>query len=383
MPARKTICMVVSSVELTAECFLLGHLAAMAHFYDVCLVANSQDKDYLQRQGINADLLYAPIVRDVSPIRDMQALLVLFRLFRSRKFDVIHSVSPKAGLLAILAARLAGNPVRVHTFTGQVWATRTGLDRLILKSMDRVLAGCATHLLVDSYSQMEFLLDEKVVERYKASVLGSGSISGVDMERFQPRREARERIRRTLEIPQGSFVFLFVGRLKRDKGVLEMASAFSLLCEVCVNAYLIVVGGDEEDLRSEIESRCVRCPERLRIVGRSSIPEDYMASADVLCLPSHREGFGSVVIEAAACEVPALASRIYGVTDAIREDETGVLHRPCDVEDLAAGMLRLAQDRELCIKMGKKARDRAKAEFSKERVTAALLQYYRSQLLPQ
>jgi glycosyltransferase involved in cell wall biosynthesis len=283
----------------------------------------------------------------------------------------------------MLAAWLAGNPVRVHTFTGQVWATRTGLGRLVLKSMDRLLAVCATHVLVDSHSQMEFLLHEGVVKGRKTSVLGSGSISGVDTERFQPRQDLRDQIRSALNIPHGAFVFLFVGRLKKDKGVLDLATAFSSLCAAYANAYLVIVGTDEEHLSPKIESLCVTCTERLRFVGRSSIPENYMASADVLCLPSYREGFGTVVIEAAACEVPALASRIYGVTDAIREGETGAFHRPSDVGDLAAEMLRIAKDRGRCIAMGKMARTRAKAEFSNERVTGDLLQYYQCQLLSQ
>jgi glycosyltransferase involved in cell wall biosynthesis len=383
VPARKSICMVVSSVELTAECFLAGHLAAMTHSYDVCLVANCRDRDYLRRLGISVDVLYAPIVRDISPLSDITALFALYVLFRKHRFDAIHSVSPKAGLLGVLAAWLARSSVRVHTFTGQVWATRVGLGRAVLKFLDKLLVACATHILVDSHSQLEFLLREGVVTIDKASVLGSGSISGVDTERFQPRPEVHDRIRKALKIPHEAFVFLFVGRLKKDKGVLDLATAFSSVCKSYANAYLAIVGADEEQLSPEIASRCGPCSDRLRIQGRKTTPEDYMASADILCLPSYREGFGSVVIEAAACEVPALASRIYGITDAIREGETGVFHRPGDVEDLTAVMLRMAQDKQQCIAMGKMARARVKTEFSIERVTADLLQYYEHQLFSQ
>jgi len=381
VPARKTVCMVVSSVELTAQWFLLGHIAAMADLYDVYLVGNCRDTDYLRRQGIPVDVLYVPIVREISLLSDLKALFILVALFRKRKFDVIHSFTPKAGLLTMLAALLARNHVRAHTFTGQVWAARRGPGRFVLKTMDRLLAACATHILVDSHSQMEFLLRERVISKRKTSVLGSGSISGVDTDRFQPRQDVRDRMRAKLEIPMGATVFVYIGRLKRDKGILDLATAFSQLSQSYANAYLIVVGPDEENLRLEIESRCATYAESVRIVSQTSTLEDYMASADVLCLPSYREGFGSVIIEAAACGVPALASRIYGITDAIREGETGIFHRAGDVGDLLSGMQLLARDQAKRIEMGKSARARAEADFCSKNVTAALLEYYRRRLL--
>jgi glycosyltransferase involved in cell wall biosynthesis len=251
---------------------------------------------------------------------------------------------------------------------------------MVLKSMDRLLSKCATSILIDSHAQMEFLLRQNVVKPAKASVLANGSIQGVDTNRFQPRQDVRDATRANLHIPPEATVFAYVGRLKRDKGVLDLAVAFSQLCAVEKGAYLVVVGHDEENLSPEIESLCSGCAGMIRIVGPTSDPEDYLAAADVLCLPSYREGFPCVVIEAAACEVPTLASRIYGISDTMREDVTGLFHKAGDIKDLVSGMLLMAQDRERRIQMGKRARARAIADFSREKVIAALLQYYQREL---
>jgi glycosyltransferase involved in cell wall biosynthesis len=352
----------------------------MSEIYDVSLVGNCQDKNRLRRRGINVDVLYVPIVRDISLLRDIKALFALFALFRTHKFDIVHSVSPKAGLLAMLAAWLARTRIRIHMFTGQVWAARTGLTKVVLKFIDKLLAACATNILVDSHSQLDFLLRQNVVKATKASVLANGSIKGVDTERFRPRQDLRDAIRTKLSIPQGATVFVFVGRLKRDKGVVDLAMAFSQVCMACAETYLMVVGADEENLRPEIERCCANCIDKVRIVDQNSTPENYIVSADVLCLPSYREGFGTVVIEAAACEVPALASRIYGLTDAIRENDTGLFHVAGNVLDLASGMTRMVQDPAMRIEMGKRARIRAVADFSSDRVTLALLRYYQQEL---
>lgn len=373
------IAIIVSSPS-TVKAFLSDQIDALSGSYQVCLVLNLEKGDSIPDLNPKVEVVAAPIVRDISVLRDLHALLFLVALFSRRKLDAIHSVTPKAGLLAMLAGMLARVPVRIHTFTGQVWATRAGLSRMLLKSLDRLLATCATHVLVDSHSQKEFLLRERVVTPQKASVLAEGSISGVDTTRFRPDLLLRKKVRTSLNIPQDATVFLYVGRLKRDKGVLDLAAAFSQLCRENSNAYLLVVGPDEEALRPQIKGRCNSCIGRLRFVDWTRTPEQYMASADVFCLPSYREGFGSVVIEAAACEVPSLASRIYGLKDAVVDGVTGVMHEPGNVEELARGMARAAENPAWRAAMGRDARVRAQEQFAADTVTAALLQYYRDVL---
>lgn len=371
----KRVCFVVSSA-LTLDAFLKGQLAALAQEYRVEAVANCPDEDHLKRQGLGVRLTNVQIPRETALLRDAAALARLVTVFYRKGLDAVHSVTPKAGLLAMVAARLAGVGVRVHTFTGQVWATRTGVTRAGLKALDSLTAACATHVLVDSQSQLEFLVSEGVINPNKAAVLHHGSISGVDTTRFRPDAARRLEIRSELGISGNGTLFLFLGRLKKDKGVLDLAGAFSGLCALHGDVHLVFVGPDEEGLRPEIERVCGEAKGRLHFVDQTNTPEHYMASADVFCLPSYREGFGSVVIEAAACEVPSIASRIYGITDAVEEGKTGILHEPGNVEDIRNCMERLYLDRPLRERMGRQGRERAKTKFEAEDVTRALVKFY-------
>lgn len=369
------VCLVVAS-EMTIRAFLLDHLRALAGRHDVAVVADTKDPGMLRRLGLALDVTPVAIPRQLSPLRDLGALVRLWRLFRAGRFEVVHSVTPKAGLLAMLAAAAARVPIRLHVFTGQVWATRTGLSRWILKQADRVIARAATHLLADSHSQRDFLVAEGVVAPGKIEVLGAGSISGVDLARFRPDPELRARLRAELALPEAALVFLFLGRLNRDKGVPELARAFAEVAGRCPEAHLLVVGPDEQGLTPALEETLRPVSERVRFVGFTDRPEQLMAAGDVYCLPSHREGFGTAVIEAAAAGLPAVASRIYGLTDAVVDGTTGLLHPPGDVAAIAGQMARLAADAGLRAELGRRARSRAEQEFPATRLTAEWVRLY-------
>ena len=371
----RSVCIVVSS-PLTLRCFLLDHIGALSRIYRLTCIANCDDEKWLQHRGIDVPLLDFRIEREPSPVYDLKALWALVRYFRSNQFDVVHSVTPKAGLLAMTAATFARVPVRIHTFTGQVWANRSGLQRTLLKAFDTWLAAMATHILVDSESQRAFLLREGVFGVGKSRVLGHGSISGVDIERFRPDEQRRAEVRLSHNVPASAVAFLYLGRLKRDKGVLDLALAFSQFARVHEEAYLFIVGTDEDSLEAQIRQVCGNCSSRIRFSGFTDNPEIWLAASDVLCLPSYREGFGSAIIDAAAVGLPALGSRIYGITDAIVEGVTGLLHNPGDVNELAAKMRILVEDGGLRKILGSAARERAHRNFTKQSVIAALLEFY-------
>lgn len=373
----KKIGIIVSS-PFTVRAFLMDQIDALSGSYQVCLVLNVGEGDSFPGVNAKVEVVAAPILRNISVFRDLHAFLFLVALFSRRRFDAIHSVTPKAGLLAALAGAIARIPVRIHTFTGQVWATRCGLARRMLKTADKVLARMATHLLVDSPSQRDFLLREGVVSAEKSRVLANGSICGVDTLRFRPDSGLRKRVRQREGIAEDAVVFLYVGRLKVDKGVLDLAQAFARLGMDYGEAWLLIVGPDEEDLRLRMEGICSSVASRFRSVGLSAAPQEYMAAADVLCLPSYREGFGSVLIEAASVGIPAVASNIYGVTDAIEPGATGLLHAAGDVDDLQSKMKQMMDDPELRAKMGANAQLRAHRSFRKELLTSALLDFYGS-----
>jgi lipopolysaccharide/colanic/teichoic acid biosynthesis glycosyltransferase len=368
-------CIVVSS-DMTVRAFLVPQLRAMQEQYELTVMANTRHRELLWSLGVTGALERVAIERQIHPARDLVALAQLVRLMRRGRFDLVHSFTPKAGLLGMCAAAIARVPIRVHTFTGQVWATRRGLARRMLKAMDRMIAGCASYTLADSPSQRDFLVREHVVRGSKISVLGSGSVSGVDPERFRPADGARQAFRQRLGIPDSDVVLLFAGRLHRDKGVLDLARAFAALAAEQENVHLLCVGSDEHNLRTTIAAHCEPHSRRVHFEDFMEAPEHAMAAADVLCLPSYREGFGSVIIEAAAARVPAVASRIYGIIDAVVEERTGLLHKPGDVGELLAQLRRLASAPELRATLGRNARERVCREFAQNTITTALLNLY-------
>lgn len=372
----KKVCIVVSSA-MTVNAFLLDQIQALSRIYRVYVVANLDDPNSSAWVFANIIIVPVAIERKIFLLHDLMALVSLFRLFRRHRFDIVHSVTPKAGLLAMSAACCAGIRVRIHTFTGQVWVTRSGWGRWFFKSMDWLIASLATNVLVDSASQRSFLLAERVIKDSNSRVLAKGSISGVDTQRFCPNPCVRKEIRGQLGIPDDAVVFLFLGRLNRDKGVLDLAEAFGYLCDSREDLHCMVVGPDEADMRGHMHLLCRAHRDKLHFVDYSSAPEHYMAAADIFCLPSYREGFGTVIIEAASVGIPAIASRIYGITDAVEDGVTGLLHNAGDVESMVKLMKQFAEDVVLREEMGNSARSRAQRDFSKEMVTSAVIEHYK------
>ena len=369
---------IVSAVPETILAFMTKHLQALALEYSIYAICSNASNIPLERLIPSVAYLNMPIERKTSPFKDLISLFKLILLFRSHQFILVQSITPKAGLLSMLAAWICRVPIRVHVFTGQVWVTRKGFSRWYLKSFDRLIAFLATSLLADSPSQKQFLVDEGIANARDIQVLADGSVCGVDDLKFKPNAEAKKEIRAQLSIPEEATVALFIGRLKRDKGVLDLASAFGGLDSSFNSLYLVFVGPDEDELREQILHLVSLGRNQVRFVGHVNNPEDFIAAADFLCLPSYREGFGLVTIEAAAVGIPTLASRIYGITDAIIDGVTGLLHEPGDLAGIAEGLRTMATIPEGRISMGDAARKRALELFPTSRVVNAQLIYYKS-----
>jgi len=365
----------VATIPAVVNSFLRGHIQAAAEKFQVTVICNPADKYLLN--GLDARLILLPVERKPSPWKDAIVLFRLFRLFRKEQFDIVHSIMPKTGMLAMLAARLATVPVRIHTFTGQVWATKRGLSRELSKWPDKLIGSLASCVLTDSPSQLDFLISEGILPPGKAGVIGEGSICGVDPIRFHPDPEGRRAMREELGIAQEARVILFVGRLNRDKGILDLADAFTTIAAQYPNVELLLVGAEEEVAFARIQETCHVSRERLHYVSFTATPERYMVAADIFCLPSYREGFGLTLIEAAACGIPAVASRIYGITDAVEEGKTGLLFPAGDVPALAQALRRLLEDGDLRRQMGEAARMRALELFSSRRIIEEMQALYR------
>jgi glycosyltransferase involved in cell wall biosynthesis len=365
----------VATIPAVVNSFLREHTQVAAENYAVTIICNSEDTHLLD--GLNARLILLPIERKPSLWKDMLVLFKLFKLFRHERFDIVHSHMPKTGLLGMLAAWLTRVPIRINTFHGEVWATRSGWRRKVLKLFDRLVGLLATNILVVSPSQQDFLEKEGVLPPSKAKVIGAGSICGVNPLRFYPNPDVKRTMRDNLRIAQDAKVILFVGRLNRDKGMLDLAIAFDAIARHNADTVLLLVGAEEDVPFSRI---CCAERERLHYVSFTSTPERYMVAADIFCLPSYREGFGMTLIEAAACGVPSVATRIYGVTDAVDDGKTGLLFSPGDIAGLTQSLLKLIDDSYLRQEMGEAARVRALKLFPSHKITDEMLALY-SELL--
>lgn len=364
----------IATIPAVVHAFLRAHIQAAADTYEVTVICNSTEKHLLD--GLNARIILLPIKRNPSPWSDLLILIQLFNLFRREKFDIVHSIMPKTGMLTMLAAWLAHVPTRIHTFTGQVWVTKQGLKRTLLKWFDTLIGTFATCILADSRSQRDFLLNEHVLAPGKIIVIGAGSICGMDPLRFHSDSEVRQIMRHDLKISLDAKVILFVGRLNRDKGMLDLAAAFNIIAQDQQDVELLLVGAQEDVSFERIQEICHSVRDRLHYVSFTSTPERYMMAADIFCLPSYREGFGMTIIEAAACGLPTVASRIYGITDAVEEGETGLLFTAGDVTELTKALLMLLSNQTLCQQMGQMAKKRSLKLFLSQTITANMLALY-------
>lgn len=375
---RPRLCLVTSNLFF-AEVFLARQIRTFEADWDVTVIVNAAEAEYRAAVGGYAEVLNFALQRKIRPWLDLVSLIRLVHHFARRRYDVVHSTTPKAGLLAMVSAWLARTPVRIHTFTGQVWQTRSGAMRWLLKMTDRLTARSATAVLVDGVHQLEFLREHGVVTAPKARVIGNGSICGVDVDRFHPSDAFRAEVRNELAIPPGALLLVYMARLTVDKGALVMAKAFAALASTGrTDVHLIMIGPDEDGLTAQIEAIVGEHRHALHLMGFTRTPERYIAAADIFCLPSYREGFPMVLLNAAACAVPAVASRIHGSTDAIVDSVTGLLHEPGDDIALVNLVLALAADPALRTRLGHAARRRVVEMFSEEVVTHELGRLYRT-----
>ena len=373
---------IICNTPMFVRVFLVHQIDSLSKLYNVSIFTNMQDNpNLLDIISDEVNIINIPIRREINLFYDLYVLFLLTILLRRKKYSLVHSANPKAGLLTAIAAWISGIPNRLHTFTGQAWVTEKGIKRWILRLLDRLISILNSQILVDSNSQKEFLVKEGVLKKDNALVLGNGSISGVNLRRFKPSKQARTDIRKKLNIPNHSVVFLFVGRLKKEKGVFELVKAFKNISRTNDNVFLLIVGPDENKLTNELTKILDSSLKYTKFIGLTKTPEIYMMASDIFVMPSYREGFGTSTIEAASCGIPAIGSNIYGLSDSIKDGETGVLVNVYSEKDLEKAMKKLLDNDILRIEMGNKAFINASENFSQDKLTLLLIHLYQRIIL--
>jgi len=317
--------------------------------------------------------------RRITPLRDLVALFRIWRILRTARPCVVHAHTPKAGLLGMVAAWLARVPVRIYHLHGLEHLNRTGLLRRLLRFTDRTACALANRVLCVSRSNREIAIADAICPAHKIRVLLNGSINGVDTERFSPPDAAsRHAAREALGLSDQAFVVGFVGRVVREKGLVELADAWRVLRDEFPDLRLLIVGGHERQRDPVPQEVMERLASDRRVILRGQdwdTPRMY-AAMDVLVLPTHREGFGVAALEAAAMGLPVIATRIPGCVDAVLDGVTGTLVPAHDAPSLAAAIRNYRTDPELRRLHGRAGRMRVLGQFRQEAMWRATADEY-------
>ena len=326
-------------------------------------------------------LIEVTIPRKVEYLNDLKSLLDLYMTFRRNKFDIVHSTTPKAGLLVAIAGFVARVPLRIHTFTGQAWVEKAGFSKFVLKLFDKVIISLNSQCYADSSSQIEFLISAQVCKQGRVAVLGEGSLAGVNVARFDPEiftPNQKLELKQDLAITVKDLVFIFVGRITKDKGIIELIKAFKRLHDLQEDVKLLLVGPIDGDLHIDglPLKDYVSLNDTVKLVGFTDCPEKYLSISDVFCLPSYREGFGTVIIESAAMGLPAVASNIYGLSDAVEDGKTGILVESKNIDELFNALENLVKDKSNRLAMGENAKFRATRSFNSSYISSLVVSEY-------
>jgi len=325
-------------------------------------------------------VLEVPMEREISPVRDIRSIWHLWGILRTLRPTVTNVGTPKAGLLGGFAAWLNRVPCRFYTLHGLRFETTTGLRRKLLILAERLACRFAHRVVCVSHSVREKAIASGLVDRERALIFGAGSCNGVDVARFAatPQRTWRAaELRRQFGIPSDAPVALFVGRLTCDKGIAELVEAFLQLENRIPNLRLLLVGSfeDGDPLPEDIHKR-LETHDRVILAGPVNDTAPYYAMADVLVLPSHREGLPTVVLEAHAAGKPVIGAAATGIVDLVVDGETGLLFPVGDVSSLADAIARLTEDKALARKLADAGLDQVNRKFRQELIWAALRREY-------
>lgn len=373
----------ITTIPLSLEKLLENQLRFMNDYYEVTAVSSEKDrlKAFGENQGVKTHEV--AMTRQITPLQDLKSLWQLFWFLKSEKPFIVHSHTPKAGIIGMLAAKLAGVPHRMHTVAGLPLLEATGNKRRLLNFIEKITYACATKVYPNSVGLKNIIEKEKFCNPKKLKVIGNGSSNGINTDFFSPEsvsEEQKRSLKTQFEISEDIFVFIFVGRIVADKGINELIAAFTRLSAEFKKCKLILVGPFEKELDPLLRETeaTILTADNILSVGYQNDVRPYFAISDCLVFPSYREGFPNVVLQAGAMGLPSVVSDINGCNEIIVSDENGILVEPKSTEMLYLAMKRILEDNELTARLKKNARSRIVSRYQQQVVWEAILREYKS-----
>lgn len=367
----------ISTIPDSLETLLKGELKMLSEYYEVVAVSSPGEKMKVleEREGVRT--VSISMERRISLVKDFISLLRLIVFFAKERPDMVHSITPKAGLLSMLAAWITRVPVRMHTFTGLVFPTATGKMQKLLIAMDRLTCFCATHINPEGEGVKRDLVNYNITSK-PLHIIANGNVNGIDLEYFDKTPEVVEKACSYKK--EGTFTFCFVGRMVRDKGINELVHSFLRLYQKDERVRLLLVGPFEKELDPvlpEVEEHILHHP-GICYMGYQNDVRPFLVASDALVFPSYREGFPNVVIQAGAMGLPAIVTDINGCNEIVLPDLNGVIIPSKDEQALYESMKYFASHPVEVEKMAANARPLIASRYEQRIVWNALLDEYKS-----
>ena len=373
-----------ATVPLSLDLFCRGLLRDLSSRYEIIALSSPQPELESIRKREKVRTISVPMARKIAPFSDLKSLFELIRVFRKERPDMVHSITPKAGLLSMMAAKWTRVPVRIHTFTGLIFPYEKGWKRRLLMTTDRLTASCATHVIPEGVGIRDDLIRFKIT-RKPLRVLGNGNVRGIDLSHYV-RTEKLSRsaadLRNCYNIPDDGFAFIFVGRLDRDKGIDELVQAFRRLEKEYPNVHLFLVGAEEPEGKSILDEtkEIIDRDDHIHLSdGWQADVRPWYAAADALVHPSRREGFPNVVIEAGAMGLASIVTDINGSREIVKDGQNGTIVPAQDPEAMYAAMRDFLEHPEKVQEMAAAARDLSK-RYEQKYVRQCLDVFYKEVL---
>jgi len=372
----------VTTVPISLDILLSGQLNYMQSFYDV--IAVSSEDDYLKEIGTkeNVETFTVEMSRKITPILDLIAVIKLFLFLKKEKPLIVHSHTPKAGILTMIAAKCAGVPIRMHTVAGLPLMETKGLKRTVLESVEKLTYSCATMVYPNSKGLYDFIIANKFTNQRKIKIIANGSSNGIDTTHFAPEQvsQSLQQILKTkLQIQRDDFVLVFVGRLVGDKGINEVVQAFKQITKNNLNVKLLLVGMYEKNLDPLHESTHeeINTNKNIIFAGFQKDIRPYLAISNALVFASYREGFPNVVLQAGAMGLPSIVTDINGCNEIIINEKNGIIIPVKNSEAIEKAVLRMIYEKDFFASLQSNAREMIRSRYEQKLIWESILEEYK------